>query len=110
MRGLMLLFTLHFGGPIAEDDHAGGDRWLSSDKAKHFFTAAFVQSASYSALRFTGSSRTGSLVGAGVVAGAASVGKEIYDSRAGGSASVKDLTWDAAGMAAATALVRRTPP
>jgi hypothetical protein len=27
------MFTLHFG-----DEHPTGDRWFSSDKAKHFFT------------------------------------------------------------------------
>ena len=46
MRGFILLFTLHF-----HDEHPGGDRWLSSDKAKHFFAAAFVQSVSFSGLR-----------------------------------------------------------
>ncbi|MEP6495265.1 MAG: hypothetical protein ABJF01_21440 [bacterium] len=108
MRGMVLLFTLHFGGMHAGDEHSGGDRWLSSDKTKHFFTAAFVQSISFTGLRTTGLSRTGSFIGASAITSVISVGKEIHDRSSGGAASVKDLTWDAAGLAAATALLRRT--
>jgi uncharacterized protein YfiM (DUF2279 family) len=105
MRGWILLFTLHF-----QDEHPGGDRWLSSDKAKHFFTAAFVQSASFSGLRTMRLGRHDALIGATAIASVVSVGKEIYDWHSGGSASVKDLTWDAAGIVAATALLRHTEP
>jgi uncharacterized protein YfiM (DUF2279 family) len=38
------------------------------------------------------------------------VGKELYDRRFGGDPSFKDLTWDAAGIAAASLLLRRTEP
>jgi len=100
MRGLALLFAWHFG-----QDHSSGDRWFAADKAKHFFTAALAQSMSFSALRAAGVSRTGSLVGATVVTGAVSVGKELYDLKFGGDPSLKDLTWDVAGMAAASALL-----
>ena len=105
MRGLALLFTLHFGGG---DEHPCGDRWLSADKAKHFFAAAFVQSASFSMLRSTGLSRSVSLAGATVVTGVVSVGKELHDRTSGGTPSLRDLTWDAAGAAAATALLVHT--
>ena len=60
MHPLFLVFALHFGG----DEHPAGDRWFSSDKAKHFFTAALVQSASFGGLRATGLSRGQSLAGA----------------------------------------------
>jgi uncharacterized protein YfiM (DUF2279 family) len=103
MRELALLFTLHFG-----DDHSQGDRWFSSDKAKHFATAAFVQSVSFSGFRVLGVSRSGSLVGASVVTGAVSVGKEVHDRRVGGSFSAKDLTWDIGGLLAASLLLHRT--
>jgi len=103
MRVLALLFTLHFG-----DEHPGGDRWFSADKAKHFFTAAFVQSASFSALRSTGVRWTGSIAGASAVTAAVSIGKEIHDARVGGDASVKDLAWDAAGAAGVSALLHHT--
>ena len=103
MRGLALLFSLHFG-----QDHAAGDRWFAADKAKHFFTAALAQSMSFSALRAVGLSRSGALVGATVVTGAVSVGKDLYDRTSGGDPSLKDLTWDAAGMAAASVLLVHT--
>jgi uncharacterized protein YfiM (DUF2279 family) len=103
VRGFLLVFSLHF-----HDEHPGGDRWFSSDKAKHFFTAAFVQSASYGGLRYLGVGRNSSLAGATAVSAAVGLGKEIHDARIGGKASSKDLTWDAAGMIAASALLRRT--
>jgi uncharacterized protein YfiM (DUF2279 family) len=103
MRGFLLMFTLHLG-----EEHPRGDRWFSPDKAKHFFTAAFVQSASFGGLRAVGFGRSGSLAGATVIASGFSVGKEVYDAMSGGTPSAKDLTWDAAGMVAAGALLRRT--
>ena len=103
MRAFALLFTLHFG-----DEHAGGDRWISADKAKHFFTAAFVQSASFSAFRLARVRVSGSIAGASVVTAAVSIGKETYDARTGGDASAKDLVWDAAGAAGASVLLHQT--
>lgn len=101
MHGLILLFSLHLGTP-------SGDRWFAPDKAKHFFTAALVQSASFSAFRGMGMARTPSLVGASVITSAVSIGKELHDRRTGGDPSFKDLAWDGAGLVAATALLRRT--
>ena len=103
MRGLALLFTFHLG-----HEHPRGDRWFSADKARHFFVAAFAQSASFSVLRTTGLSRPESLDGASVLTAGVSIGKEVYDKRSGGTPSAKDLTWDAAGMVAASALLNRT--
>lgn len=103
MRLVVLALTLHLG--TARDEHPGGDRWFSADKAKHFFLSAFIESASYGALRTTGLSHATSLAGATAVTFAAGAGKEIRDARTGGSASVKDMTWNVAGAAAASALV-----
>ena len=103
MRGFLLLFTLHLG-----DEHPKGDNWFAADKAKHFFTAAFVQSVSFSGFRSIRVGRSGSLVGASIVAASVSVGKEIHDAKSGGTPSGKDLTWDSAGMIAASALLHRT--
>jgi uncharacterized protein YfiM (DUF2279 family) len=105
MRGILLVFTLHFG-----QEHPSGDRWFAPDKAKHFFMAAFVQSASFGALRTVGAGRSWSLAGASVVTAGVSVGKEIFDARSGGTASAKDLVWDFAGMISASAAVGRTEP
>ena len=103
IHGLVLLFTINFG-----QDHRPDDRWFAMDKTKHFFTAALVQSVSFSGLRMTGLSRSGSLVGATVVAGAVSIGKEIVDKRGSGTPSFKDLAWDGAGMALAGVMLSRT--
>ena len=105
MRGLALLFVLHFG-----DEHPGGDRWFAPDKMKHFFMAAFVQSASFSGMRAAGMTKSSSLAGATVLTAGVSIGKEIHDRRSGGEFSVKDLMWDAAGMAAGAALSEHTRP
>ena len=99
---LLLVFTLSFQRPP--------DRWFGVDKTKHFLTAAFVQSVSFSALRTTGLSRSRSLAGATAVAGAFSIGKEIVDARGFGTPSGKDLTWDLAGMGTAAALLNQTKP
>lgn len=103
MRALALLFTLHFG-----DEHSGGDRWFAPDKAKHFFMAAFIQSASFSALRSTGLHWNGSIAGASAVTALVGIGKEVHDTRTGGDASIKDLTWDAGGAAGASVLLHQT--
>jgi uncharacterized protein YfiM (DUF2279 family) len=103
MHGLVLVFALHFG-----PEHPGGDSWFAADKAKHFFTAAFVQTLSFGGLRATGLHRNASLVGATTVSSSVSIGKELHDRSSGGVFSLKDLAWDAAGIGAATALLRRT--
>ncbi len=110
MRGFLLVFTLHVGHSFRgmRADEPSGDRWFAQDKAKHFFTAAFVQTVSFGALRTVGVGRTGSLVGATVAASAVSVGKELWDRTHAGDPSLKDLTWDAAGIGAASVLLART--
>ena len=103
MRGFLLVFALHLG-----QEHPAGDKWFSSDKVKHFFMAAFVQSGSFGALRLAGADRSWSLGGAGLISSGLSIGKEIRDGRSGGKASGKDLVWDAAGIIAASAVLNRT--
>lgn len=103
MLRLVLLFGLHAPG-----DHPGGDSWFGVDKVKHFFMGAFVQSVSYSAVRAAGASHGSSLIAATVVTTGVSVGKELWDAHSGGTPSVRDLTWDAAGAGAATVLLDRT--
>lgn len=104
MRGMMLLFTLHFSGAPR------GDAWFAADKAKHFFASAFVQSASFSLLRASGVGRRDALLGATAVSSAVGVGKELSDMRFGGDPSLEDLAWDGAGIAAMFLLLRRTQP
>ncbi|MGH7622601.1 MAG: DUF2279 domain-containing protein [Gemmatimonadaceae bacterium] len=97
MRGLVLVFALH-----------GGDRWLGTDKIKHFFISAFVESVSYSALRAVHVKHDPALVSASALTLGVGIGKEIYDYQSYGHFSVKDLTWDAAGNAAATTVLAHT--
>ena len=103
MFALAFAFGLHTG-----QEHPTGDRWFAADKAKHFFLAAFIQSATYSTLRTAGAHRDAARVGASVVSLGVSVGKELADRRGGGVASGKDLTWDVAGIAGASLLLTRT--
>jgi putative lipoprotein len=104
---LTLAFVFSFGfGRVQE--HPGGDSWFGADKAKHFLMSAFIQSASYSGLRAVHLGHEASLGGATVVAGAFGIGKEISDAKGGTFVSAKDLTWDAAGIAAASVLVSHT--
>jgi uncharacterized protein YfiM (DUF2279 family) len=105
VRAFAFVLAFHFGA-----EASGGDRWFAADKAKHFFTAALVESMAFSGLRATGLHRTPSLAGAVGVAGAVSIGKEVYDLRFGGDPSLKDLAWDGAGMFATATLLRRTAP
>jgi uncharacterized protein YfiM (DUF2279 family) len=103
MHRIALLFTLHFGG-----SPASRDGWFSADKTKHFLASAFVQSVSFSALRSTSMSRSASLEGATAVSGTVGVGKELYDKWFGGDPSLKDLAWDAGGIATVSLLLVRT--
>ena len=97
MRGLVLVFALH-----------GGDRWAGTDKIKHFFMSAFVESVSYSALRAAHVRHDPALVSASAVTLGVGIGKEIYDHESYGHFSVKDLTWDIAGTAAAATVLAHT--
>lgn len=99
MRGLVLVIGLH-AGP--------GDHWFGADKVKHFFMSAFVESITYSALRTANVRHDPALIAASTVTLGAGIGKELYDHHSYGLFSVKDLTWDVAGNAAAMALLAHT--
>jgi len=99
----VLALQLHAPG-----DHPAGDSWFGVDKVKHFFMGAFVQSVAYSAIRASGGSHTASLAGATGVTAGVSVAKELWDAHSGGTPSVRDLVWDAAGAGTATVLLRRS--
>jgi uncharacterized protein YfiM (DUF2279 family) len=98
--GVVLAFALSL--------HAPPQARIGADKVKHFFLSAFVQSASYSALRLGGVEHDGALLAAGVTTVAVGVGKEVRDSRAGRRFDVGDLAWDLAGGAAAAAVLEQS--
>jgi putative lipoprotein len=100
MRALVLAFAIRA--------HGHGDRWFGPDKVKHFFLSAFVQSVSYSALRTAQVEPDRALVASSAVTLAIGLGKEVRDAHVGEPFSVRDLTWDVAGAAAAGALLHRT--
>ena len=82
------------------------DRWFGVDKLKHFVVSALAQSVTVGALQYVGAgprAAVGGSVAAGVALG---VGREVHDRRATGRFSGRDLVWDAAGLGAATLLVR----
>jgi uncharacterized protein YfiM (DUF2279 family) len=83
------------------------DSWFGTDKVKHFFMSAFVQSATFSVARAAGASHTGAQTIGGVVTGVIGVGREVHDRRVGKIFSVRDLVWDAAGATAAAVVLRR---
>ena len=84
------------------------DSWFGTDKVKHFFMSALVQSASFSAARAAGASNSSAQLMGGVVTAAFGIGREVHDRRVGKIFSGKDLVWDAAGGVSAAVLLRRT--
>ena len=84
------------------------DPWFGTDKLKHFFLSFFVQSVAYSTLRATNVGHQSSLHGSGALAIGVGLGKELVDRRRTGLFSPRDLTWDAAGVGAASLLLERT--
>lgn len=87
---------------------APADPWLGPDKLKHFFVAAFVESVAFAGLEAVGADRNASLPAAVSAVAVVSVGREVHDRRTKGLFSIKDLTFDALGAAAAFFLLRHT--
>ena len=98
--GVVLAFALSL--------HAPPQVSVGPDKLKHFFLSAFVQSASYSALRLGGVEHDGALVTASAATLAVGIAKEVHDGRSGRRFDVRDLMWDVAGAAAATAVLEQS--
>ena len=84
------------------------DTWFGADKLKHFFTAAVVQSLSYSAVRATGAEHRAALRTAWGVTAVVSIGKEIRDRHTTELFSVRDLVWDTGGALLATAMLNHS--
>lgn len=102
---LLLTFRLTFGG--AAPVPASPDKWFAEDKVRHFFFSFAVTNFSYGTARLVGLDRGPATLTAGLTAGAAGVGKELYDRSRGERFSAKDLVWDGAGIAAGLTLVSR---
>jgi putative lipoprotein len=83
------------------------DRWFGVDKVKHFVVSALAQCVTFGVARAAGVPHRTAVVGSLGVGAALGVGRELHDRRVRGAFSRRDLVWDAAGLGAATLLVRR---
>ena len=92
--------------PVAQQ--RSQDRWFGPDKVKHFLMTAFIQSASFSAGRAAGASRSNAQLIGGVSSAAFGIGKEVQDRRNAKPFSLRDLVWDASGALTAASLLNGT--
>ena len=79
-----------------------------SDKVKHFFMSAFVQTVAFSLARTAQLDRPDAQMIAGISTLSIGLVKELNDRRVGRSFSAADLAWDAAGALAAAAILNGT--
>ncbi|MGH7646794.1 MAG: DUF2279 domain-containing protein [Gemmatimonadaceae bacterium] len=100
MRAIVLALSLSLGA-----GHQNGDKWFAPDKLKHFFVSAFVESASYSALRAARVNHHDAIVSAAGLTVGVGLIKELHDTHTGEGFSLRDLAWDAAGTAAGAAFL-----
>lgn len=108
MSACLVVFGLLLGcagdAPVASAPQE--DLWLAEDKIRHFTVSTAATTMGYGAARIA-LDRDEALLAATATALALGVGKEVVDLRRGGPFSLKDLVWDAAGIAVGVALVHR---
>jgi uncharacterized protein YfiM (DUF2279 family) len=83
------------------------DRWFGSDKLRHFFLSFGTTAFALAGAEASGAGDAARWI-APAVAGAAGIGKELSDHARGWGFSLRDLVWDAAGVAAALLVLRDT--
>lgn len=109
MNSCVLAIALALGCTQPQDTvpapHAP-DRWLAEDKLKHFTLSFAAAQMSYGGARIV-LDRDAALPTAAGTALLLGLAKEVRDVHAGGRFSLKDLAWDAAGVALAVAFARR---
>ena len=84
------------------------DRWLGTDKLRHFVLAGLVQGTAFGSATAVGMRQGPAQLSASAVTALVSVGKEVHDRRRGGRVSGRDLVWDAAGAALYGVLLARS--
>jgi uncharacterized protein YfiM (DUF2279 family) len=84
----------------------GNDAWIAEDKLQHLGMSFAATAFAYAGAR-TLIEPDPALVVAGSAALLAGIAKEIHDARAGRGFSLKDLAWDAAGVALGLTLAHR---
>lgn len=83
---------------------ADPDPWFGADKGLHFAVSSGLAIFGYgAAATFAESAQVRIAYGASVAL-LAGIGKELWDTRGSGSASLKDLTWDLLGTVTGVAI------
>lgn len=85
---------------------APADRWFAEDKALHFASSFAATTLSASLGRMAGLEPREAVYAGATTAGLIGIAKEIHDARSPtGSASLRDLLWNSAGIAAGAAVM-----
>ena len=108
LAALVLLALIAAAAPLAAQRNEAAyanDRWYGEDKVKHFAVSAAITGMAYGGSRvvFDRDESVGVAVGTSAVAG---VLRELHDHRLGKPFSVRDLVWDALGIAAGYLYIR----
>jgi uncharacterized protein YfiM (DUF2279 family) len=82
------------------------DAWFGEDKVRHFLMSYAIVALTYGGARAVGLDREPATVGALATGAVAGVLKEVSDARRGEIFSVRDLVWDAAGLAAGLLVIQ----
>ncbi len=104
---VLVLGSFAFGAP---PERPPEDRWLASDKAKHFVVSAVIQSAGHTVLRANGRDYREAAWTAGAITLGVGAGKELWDRSRGGPFSWKDLGADALGGGTGAVVIRQVAP
>ncbi len=94
--------------PVARARPREPDPWFAEDKLKHFVVSFAAGSLGYGAARAVGLRHGPAIIAASGAALAAGVWKEARDRATGGDVSLRDLAWDALGVAAAAGVSANT--
>ncbi len=94
--------------PLQAVPEVPADRWLGEDKLRHFALSFAATEMVYAGSSF-GLDGDAALPAAAATGLALGIAKELRDRRAGLHFCLKDLAWDAAGVALGVVLVRNIP-
>lgn len=106
MTACLVLMAVLVGCAGGTKAAAPRDAWLAEDKLQHFTLSAGATTVGYGGARLL-LEADAAFVTAGATALGLGIAKELRDVRAGGQVSIKDLVWDAAGVALGLTLAHR---
>jgi putative lipoprotein len=99
---VVALVTVCVPAPVHAADE---DPWVGTDKSQHFVASAGLALTGYGLARPLSRERVPSLIAGAGLALSAGITKEALDLGGDGSASWKDLAWDAMGAATGLAVM-----